>query len=106
MSQGKLPEALAAFRKALESDPVFATAAYNMGVVLAHQGAQAEAIEAFRNAIRLRPGFAAAHFGLGLLLKVRGDPEAREELRTAEMLQSVASAGSDKDVAPASTLAR
>ena len=106
MSQGKLPEALAAFRKALESDPVFATAAYNMGVVLAHQGAQAEAMQAFRNAIRLRPGFAAAHFGLGLLLKMRGDPKAGEELRTAEMLQSVASAGSDKDVAPASTLAR
>jgi len=99
MNQGKLDGALVAFRSALESDPGFATAAYNMGVVLAHQGAQAEAIEAFRNAIRIRPSFQAAHFGLGLLLKLRGDPTAEEELRTAEMLKSVAVGEADGTVA-------
>lgn len=95
MNQGKLPEALAAFRKALESDPAFATAAYNIGVVLAHQGAQAEASEAFRTAIRLRPGFGPAHFGLGLLLKMQGDPKASEELRTAEMLETLSRGASE-----------
>jgi tetratricopeptide (TPR) repeat protein len=101
MDQGKLPEALAAFRKALESDPAFAIAAYNMGVVLAHQGKQAEAIEAFRNAIRLRPGFGAAHFGLGLLLKLRGDPDAGAELSVAEMLKSIGGGDAAANVAPA-----
>ena len=98
MNQGKLADALTAFRKALESDPQFATAAYNMGVVLAHQGAQSEAMEAFRNAIRIRPGFQAAHFGLALLLKMRGDPKAEEEFKTAEMLKAVGGA-SDQELA-------
>ncbi len=106
MNHGKLTEALTAFRKALESDPAYAIAAYNMGVVLAHLGGQAEAIEAFRSAIRLRPGFGAAHFALGLLLKMRGDPQAAEELRTAEMLKSVMASDAERDVAPAVSLAR
>jgi tetratricopeptide (TPR) repeat protein len=106
MNQAKLAEALAAFRKALESDPAFAIAAYNMGVVLAHQGAQGEAVEAFRAAIRLRPGFGAAHFGLGLLLRMRGDPEADAELRTAEMLKPVTGGDSGENIAPASGLTR
>lgn len=99
MSQGRLPEALAAFRKALDADPAFATAAYNMGVVQAHLGKQDEAIAAFRKAIGLHPGFSAAHFGLGLMLKMRGDPGAAEELRLAEMLKEVAAGDGEAEAA-------
>ena len=90
MAEGRLDDALAAFRRALEDNPRFALAAYNMGVVLAHKAALPEAAEAFRTAIRLRPGFSAAHFGLGLVLKASGDRAADDELRTAQMLDELA----------------
>jgi tetratricopeptide (TPR) repeat protein len=89
MNQGRLDQALAAFRQALKSDPAFATAAYNIGVVLARKGDTRAAIDAFRNAIRLRPSFAEAHLGLGLMLKLAGDRAAEEELRTAQMLTTL-----------------
>ncbi|MFN7993762.1 MAG: FG-GAP-like repeat-containing protein [Bryobacteraceae bacterium] len=101
MNEGKLPEALAAFGKALESDPAFAIAAYNKGVVLAHQGARDSAVAAFEEAIRIRPAFRAAHYALGLLLKSRGDARGAEELRTAEMLKSVVGADADQGLAEA-----
>ena len=86
MGQGKLDEALAAFRQAFKNDPEFAVAAYNIGVVQARRGNTREATDAFRNAIRLRPSFAEAHLGLGLMLKLAGDRGAEEEFRTAQML--------------------
>ncbi|HXI39578.1 MAG TPA: FG-GAP-like repeat-containing protein, partial [Bryobacteraceae bacterium] len=89
MGEGHLDEALAAFRSAYSSDPSFALAAYNMGVVLAQKGELAEAAESFRAAIRLRPGLSAAHLGLGLVLKVSGDPAADAELREARMLDEL-----------------
>jgi tetratricopeptide (TPR) repeat protein len=89
MGEGRLDEALAAFRSAFKSDPNFALAAYNIGVVLAQKGEVAEAAEAFRAAIRLRPGLSAAHLGLGLVLKVSGDPGADAELRSARMLDEL-----------------
>ncbi|MBZ5594256.1 MAG: FG-GAP-like repeat-containing protein [Acidobacteriia bacterium] len=89
MAQGRLDDALAAFRHALDDNPNFALAAYNMGVVLAHKGQMREAAEALRTAIRLRPGFSAPHFALGLVLKASGDPAAEGELRTAQMLDEV-----------------
>ncbi len=89
MADGRLDDALAAFRHALAENPNFALAAYNMGVVLAQKGQMQEAAEAFRTAIHLRPGFSAAHFGLGLVLKASGDSAADEELRTAQMLDDL-----------------
>jgi tetratricopeptide (TPR) repeat protein len=89
MAEGHLDDALASFRRALERNPNFALAAYNMGVVLAHKNQMREAAEAFRTAIRLRPGFSAPHFALGLILKVSGDPAADGEFRTAQMLEEV-----------------
>jgi tetratricopeptide (TPR) repeat protein len=90
MAEGRLDEALAAFRRALQDNPSFALAAYNIGVVLAHKGALQEAAEAFRTAIHLRPGLGAAHFALGLVLQAMGDPAANEELRNARMLEELA----------------
>ncbi len=89
MGEGRLDDALAAFRSAFASDPGFALAAYNIGVVLAQKGEVADAAESFRAAIRLRPGLSAAHLGLGLVLKVSGDPAADTELRNARMLDEL-----------------
>ena len=89
MAQGRLDDALAAFRKALQNNPGFALAAYNEGVVLAHKGQMREAAEAFRTAIRLRPGYSPPHFALGLVLRAGGEPGADEELRTAKMLDDL-----------------
>jgi superkiller protein 3 len=89
MEEGRLDDALASFRGALEHNPNFALAAYNMGVVLAHKEQMPKAAEAFRTAIRLRPGFGWAHLALGLVLKASGDPAADGELRMAQMLEEV-----------------
>jgi tetratricopeptide (TPR) repeat protein len=101
MNQGKLTEALTAFRRALQIDPKYVVSAYNIGVVLAHQGDQDAAITAFRNAIDLRPSFGPAHLGLGLVLRMRRDPTADLELRTAAMLNSLTPAGPRPGIAPA-----
>jgi len=69
MDEGQLDNTLAHFQKALETDPSFFIAAYNQGVVLAHQGKNGDAMQAFRTAIRLRPDFVMAHFGLAVVLK-------------------------------------
>ena len=98
MAGGRLDEALAAFRQALQDNPSFALAAYNMGVVLAHKGDLKDAADAFRTAIRLRPGFGAPHFALGLVLRVLGDPAAAEELRNAQMLDQLAGHPSESGV--------
>jgi tetratricopeptide (TPR) repeat protein len=89
MEQNRLDDAAAAFRRAIEADPTFAVAAYNLGVALAHKGSTAEAAAAFRTAIGLRAGFRQAHLGLGLMLQLRGERGAAEELRTAQMLQEL-----------------
>jgi enediyne biosynthesis protein E4 len=102
MNQGKLTEALTAFRRALQIDPKYVVSAYNIGVVLAHQGDQDAAITAFRNAIDLRPSFGPAHLGLGLLLRMRRDPTADLELRTAAILNSLNPADARVGIAPAS----
>ena len=86
MDEGQLDNTLAHFQKALETDPSFFIAAYNQGVVLAHQGKNGEAMQAFRTGIRLRPDFVMAHFGLAVVLKAVGDPSADEELRKAQLL--------------------
>jgi tetratricopeptide (TPR) repeat protein len=89
MNEGKLNEALGAFRRALEIDPAYVVSAYNMGVVLAHQGNQDAALAAFRTAIAIRPTYAPAHLGLGLLLRMQNDPKAEVELQTAATLKAL-----------------
>ncbi len=86
MKEGHLYEALDAFKSALARDPSFAIAAYNQGIVLAHQRKISEAIEAFRAAIRLSPSFVMARYALAIMLKITGSPSADEELRKTHLL--------------------
>ena len=70
--QGKLDEAIACYRRAIELDPKFALAHNNLGVALQDQGKLDEAIACYRKAIELDPKCAPAHSNLGDALEATG----------------------------------
>ena len=58
--QGKLDEAIEAYKKALSIQPNNANAYYNMGIALREQGKLDEAIEAYKKALSIQPDYAEA----------------------------------------------
>jgi tetratricopeptide (TPR) repeat protein len=70
--QGKVSEAIAAYREAIRLKPDFALAHTNLGNALRDQGKVSEAMAAHREAIRLKPDFAEAHYNLGFALRDQG----------------------------------
>jgi tetratricopeptide (TPR) repeat protein len=66
--QGKLDQAIAAYRAAIKISPGFAEAHNNLGEALHRQGKYEEAIAAFRAAIGLKPNHANAHYNLAISL--------------------------------------
>ena len=66
--QKKLPEAIAAYHKAIELDPNHAPTYNNLGLALRDQKKLPEAIAAFHKAIELDPKFAPAYYNLGIAL--------------------------------------
>ena len=64
--QGKLEEAIAAYRQAIGLKSDYAEAHYNLGVALTDQGKLEEAIAAYRQAIGIKPDYAEAHSNLGV----------------------------------------
>jgi serine/threonine-protein kinase len=82
--QGKLAEAVAEYRKALDIEPGDAVAHYNLGNALYRQGRWAEAEAAYRESLRLQPNDAESHCGLGIALGWQGKPaQAEVEFRKA-----------------------
>ena len=69
---GKLDQAAAAFRKAVEVDPTDAGAWDSLGVVLVRVGDEARGVEAFRRALRAVPGHPEAHRNLAVVLDRQG----------------------------------
>src|SRR5437899_16394 len=65
---GRLEDAFASYRQAVEVDPKYALAWNNLGVVQAHGAAADPAIEAFRTALQLQGTFSAARLNLALVL--------------------------------------
>jgi tetratricopeptide (TPR) repeat protein len=87
-TQGKLAEAIAAYREATRLNPKFGRAYTSLGVALKEDGKLSEAIVAYRKAIRLTPDSAAAHNNFGLALQAdRRVNEAIAEYREAIRLQ-------------------
>lgn len=88
--QERFPEAISAYRKAIELSPAgFAAAQYNLGQALRTVGDTAGAERAFRQAIKDGKGtHALAHNALGLLLKQRGDVKGAVKSYKLAILQS------------------
>jgi len=83
-SQGKIDEAMAHYRRALDIFPMYELALYNAGFVLHLKGKPDEAAGYYRKALSAKPDYADAHYSLGLILKVQGRPdEAISHLRQA-----------------------
>jgi predicted O-linked N-acetylglucosamine transferase (SPINDLY family) len=72
MGQGRLDEAIAAFRRAIGIKPDHAAAYTTLGIALAGQGKLDEAIAAYRRAIGIKPDLAEAYSNLGAALSWQG----------------------------------
>ena len=72
IEQGKLAEAIDCYERAVQLNPEFYEAHYNLGVALT-QTEDAAAIAAFNRALEINPDHAASHFGVARLLEVTGD---------------------------------
>jgi tetratricopeptide (TPR) repeat protein len=85
---GRLEEAAACLRKAVEINPDAAAAHINLGNALRAKGDLDGAIAECRTAVRLQPDFAAAYSDLGTALQAKGDLDgAIGEFRTTLRLQ-------------------
>jgi tetratricopeptide (TPR) repeat protein len=67
--QGRLEEAIADFRRALEINPDLAQAHHNLGIALQEQGRLEEAVASYRRALELKPDYTTAYHYLGTALK-------------------------------------
>ena len=56
--QGKLEEAIEAYKKAILIKPDYAEAYFNIGVALQDKGNLEEAIQAYNSAIEINPNYA------------------------------------------------
>ena len=72
VSQLRIDEGMAEYRKALDIKPNFVKAMNNLGLALLSQGRIAEGIEQCRKALDLDPDYAFAHNNLGLALMYVG----------------------------------
>ncbi len=95
-SDGRLDDAVAAFKMAIDADPRRASVHVNLGHTLQKHDSShsAESIAAFREAIRLNPLLFEAHYNLGLMLESQGFvDEAEDVFRRAFEVQRMAEKG-------------
>jgi tetratricopeptide (TPR) repeat protein len=77
--EGRWAEAIGAFKKAIEIDPVHYSAYYNLGWAYGELGRWEEAIEPYKAAIKLRPRYAKAYCNLGVAYGKLGRQAEEEE---------------------------
>ena len=75
MQQGRLDKAETCYRQAIEADPDYMPAHYNLGNALSQQRRFAEALPAYRRAAELVPDDYEIHINLGAALKSLGRTE-------------------------------
>lgn len=88
---GRLEEAEAAYRRALEVHGPEALLLYNLGVLLEDMGRKSEAAEIYQAALHLDPGMADGHYNLALLYEKLGKP--REALRNMSQYRRLTAGG-------------
>lgn len=87
LAAGRLDDAIACYRRALQDAPHQPRMLANLGVALARQGALDDAADAFRQVVLLQPGSVEAHGNLGHALAAQGQLDAASECyRTAAAL--------------------
>jgi tetratricopeptide (TPR) repeat protein len=69
--QGRLPEAIGHYERALRIQPDYAEAHYNLGIALEKLGRTAEAIAHYEQALRIKPDFVQAQTSLA---RARAEP--------------------------------
>jgi len=80
-------EAIAAAQRAMELDPLSATASTSLGVRYYYADRPVEAIAAFTKTLEVTPGFSVAHWGLAQCYRLQKRfPEQIEQLRSAAQL--------------------
>jgi len=72
---GRVDDAVASYRRALQLKPDYPEAHNNLGAALSTQRRREEAMAAYRRAIELRPNYAQAHGNLGIALREEGHLE-------------------------------
>lgn len=72
--QGRLADAIAAYRQVTAMAPRFAQARNNLAVALKASGHLKEAVSQYRQAVKLDPGYAMAHANLAGALQEMGKP--------------------------------
>ena len=70
--EGKLTEAIASYRRAIELNPRFSWSHHHLGEALAAQEDWLAATKAFRRAIEINPNLAHSHYRLGQVLAQQG----------------------------------
>ena len=84
----RYPEAIAAYRRALQINPKNIEAQCNVGGMLEQSGEYSQAIAAYRKAIGINPSHPEAHNNLGLILRQLGKfEEALESFKRAIQAQ-------------------
>jgi superkiller protein 3 len=82
--RGQITEAEACYQKAIERQPDFAVAHYNLHFCFLANGERQKAIESLSTAVRYKPDVAKAHRALGMLyLETGKTSEARAALMRA-----------------------
>ena len=78
--QGKLDEAIEAYKMALAIEPDYAEAYNNMGSIFQEQGKLEKAITSYNKALSLKPDYAEAYYNMGNAYNLKGEIQKGLEL--------------------------